>query len=41
MTVTSASYSGLVITVVNKDEAGGVGSDWTGTTVSVSVIGTY
>ena len=41
MTVTSASYSGLVVTVLSDDEAGTDATDWTGTTVSVSVIGTY
>lgn len=33
------SYSGLVITVVSKGEAGSAATDWTGTTIALTVLG--
>lgn len=32
------SYSGLVITVVSKGEAGADATDWTGTTISLGIL---
>lgn len=39
-TAVSASYSGLVITVTSVEQDGTAATDFTGTTVSVTVIGT-
>jgi hypothetical protein len=36
---TSASFSGLVITIQSWDEGGTVATDWTGTTCNLIVIG--
>lgn len=38
-TAASASFSGLVITVVSVEQDGTASTDWTGTTISVSVLG--
>jgi hypothetical protein len=40
-TVLEVSYSGLVITVASFDAEGTVADEFTGTTVSITVIGTY
>jgi len=39
-TYLTTSFSGLVITLVAHEEAGGAADEFTGTTVSVTVIGT-
>jgi len=38
-TAASASYSGLVITVVSVEEDGTAATDFTGTTIAVTVLG--
>ena len=40
-TVLEVSYSGLVITVASDDAEGTSADEFTGTTVSITVIGTY
>lgn len=37
-TSASASYSGLVITVTSVEQDGTPSTDWTGTTISISVL---
>lgn len=39
-TMLQVSYSGLVITVASFEQDGTPATDWTGTTVSIAVLGT-
>lgn len=38
-TAASASFSGLVITVTSVEQDGTASTDWTGTTVAITVLG--
>ena len=38
-TAASASYSGLVITVTSVEQDGTASTDWTGTTIALTVLG--